>query len=401
MKTQLIAQPFKDNTSLLAVLSNWLSNPLVSRLDIAVAWAKRSGFRLIQSEVESFRGRGGELHLTVGIDAGGATRQGLELALDLATTCVIFHHSSSRTFHPKIYLATGEGIGEAVIGSQNLTRGGLVENFEAGLHILFDREIDTDRQQLDSLKNLFYRYRNAGNCSLQLDPESLSQLLKNPAYEIADEDSTPQTNRERGGSAASKTKPIFGRGDLDLINASKGMVAPGSTSGRTSSSPKKEPGSYKTTQASTARGNRVSGRWFKKMSAADAQWPEGSNTNPTGHLTLVQAKHPINRSSWFKDAFFGDENWKRVGKGKESTSVPFDVTILGTPYGVHSLNVTHTPTFEAGQSNRTTVLHWGTDVGAILRAQNLKGNFVSLERLSDGTFNLVVAEAPSGPFVDE
>ena len=45
-------------------------------------------------------------------------------------------------------------------------------------------------------------------------------------------------------------------------------------------------------------------RWYKKMGSADAQNPPGRKSNPTGHLTLVQFRHPIDHATWFRNVLF-------------------------------------------------------------------------------------------------
>jgi len=138
-------------------------------------------------------------------------------------------------------------------------------------------------------------------------------------------------------------------------------------------------------------------RWNKSLSRADAQHPEGSNTNPTGHLTLVQAKHPIDSATWFREKFFGGLVWQGV-PGKERVVVRFDVVIQGRHIGAYDLEVSHTPSFEADQGNRATVLHWG-NLSGVIHATDYHGKVVTLERDSSDRFSLTIDAGSTGPFV--
>jgi hypothetical protein len=136
-------------------------------------------------------------------------------------------------------------------------------------------------------------------------------------------------------------------------------------------------------------------RWNKKLSHADAQHPRGANTNPTAHLTLVQAGHAIDSATWFRQVLFADLPWGGV-PGKERLTLPMRVSINGTNYGLQDIEVTHTPSFEANQGNRATVLHWGV-LGPVLQGVDLSSQFVTIERGPADEFYLTIDSKPTGP----
>lgn len=137
-------------------------------------------------------------------------------------------------------------------------------------------------------------------------------------------------------------------------------------------------------------------RWYKSLSHADAQHPEGVNTNPTGHLTLVQAKHPIDSATWFRDILFGGLPWGG-SSDKERISLRFAVVIRGRSMGQHVLEISHTPSFEAKQGNRATVLHWGV-ISHLVHTVDYSGNVVTIERDLHDNFTLTIDSGPTGPF---
>ena len=142
-------------------------------------------------------------------------------------------------------------------------------------------------------------------------------------------------------------------------------------------------------------------RWFKQMSAADAQRPRSPNTNPTGHLTLVQSGHPIRQADWFRQDLFAGASWtpSPAPHGqRERAAIPFHVWIAGADLGELALDVTHTPSFAAGQGNRTTVVHWGTTISPLFRQHDYTNYYVTIERTPAGAFLMVIDSSPTGPF---
>ena len=142
-------------------------------------------------------------------------------------------------------------------------------------------------------------------------------------------------------------------------------------------------------------------RWFKRMSAADAQRPTGQNTNPTGHLTLVRSGHPIQQATWFRHDLFAGETWSPFTSPsgqRERATITFHMWIAGADLGEIALNVTYTPSFEASQGNRTTVVHWGTRIGDHFRQHDYTNYYVTIERTASGTFLMVIDSNPAGAF---
>src|SRR5438046_736357 len=122
MRVRMIGQPFADEANLIEILPEMLDG--MGHLTAVVAWVKRSGLSRVGAALESFRRRGGHSRLVTGIDEGGATEQGLRMALELFDEVYVFHDVERRTFHPKFHLAEGGSKGALLLGSNNLTAGG-------------------------------------------------------------------------------------------------------------------------------------------------------------------------------------------------------------------------------------------------------------------------------------
>lgn len=105
-----------------------------------VAFAKMSGVRHLDAPLRGFLAAGGRCTVSVGIDHGGTSFEALSQLLGavyLGGDLYIVHESASGspTFHPKVYLfadgASPPARVRVIIGSANLTEGGLYTNHEA------------------------------------------------------------------------------------------------------------------------------------------------------------------------------------------------------------------------------------------------------------------------------
>lgn len=128
---ELLHQPFTGQ------LGNRLIELLDSRayhtLNVFVAFAKNSGVLRIKDALQRFRDRGGKVNAYVGVDLGGTSYEALTALLLHTDYLSVVHSENGQTFHPKIYQFVGNEEGVIVVGSHNLTGGGLWTNFESSI----------------------------------------------------------------------------------------------------------------------------------------------------------------------------------------------------------------------------------------------------------------------------
>jgi HKD family nuclease len=140
----LLVQPFSD-VRLGRYLQEHLADSKWTEFRAAIAFVKRSGTQHIRKPLREFGGRG-KVRLTVGVDLQGTSAEGL---LDLLT-CLpdgavwVYRNEGPSTFHPKIYLFRNERHADLVIGSGNLTGGGLFTNYEVFLATSLDLSNNED-----------------------------------------------------------------------------------------------------------------------------------------------------------------------------------------------------------------------------------------------------------------
>lgn len=399
MRIRLVGQPFDSSTNLYDFLTGIAKNYGSGQLRVGVAWAKRSGLIRVESALRDFREQGGKLTCVVGISEGGATKQGLQLVLDLSDECYVFH-DPSRTFHPKCYLFSDGMHAEAFLGSNNLTAGGLFWNYELASHISLDLDIEEDNRLYNELDQWFSALVSESSICKRLDDSLLESLIQADEFQIQDEDH-PVTLSKRDilhdkGTADDRNQrnPIFGN------SSTKKRLDPYQSTKSTSAI--KGPGVI------DARSEKPSGdsitvlhRWFKKLSYSDAQQPKTQRSNITGNLKLGMARHAIDHKVYFRDEFFGDAQWESTPQSRgvqERATISFHVTIGDTSHGIQELTVDHASYRVAGQSNVPTWLHWNSYMGRYLRTHSHVGEFITIEVLSDGTYRLTIKPAPIGSF---
>jgi HKD family nuclease len=109
------------------------------RIEVAVAWVRRSGTRHIKPCLAKFLLAGGSAKFTVGIDIENTSKEGLDDLIDLQDVgdceSFVYHNEGNATFHPKVYLFQNKSRTNLIVGSNNITEAGLYINTEAGLQL--------------------------------------------------------------------------------------------------------------------------------------------------------------------------------------------------------------------------------------------------------------------------
>ena len=174
-----------------------------------VAFAKASGLLRLAPALQSFIDRGGQVEIVVGVDEGITTKQALELIMRYSTVAYVFNNPVS-TFHPKLYLfESSRNWAVALVGSSNLTVGGLYTNYETNIVLDFDLSLAADRKAYESILAVFLNATDTkvGNAK-QLDESVLRESVQ--ARKVTDE--TRQTSRRQiPGRVPGSEQPLFPR----------------------------------------------------------------------------------------------------------------------------------------------------------------------------------------------
>ncbi len=149
-----------------------------SDFKVAVAYSRNSGISRIYRELSNFSNNGGKTSVIAGIDQSNTSYQALVNLKTFAKENLFVHHDKNFdiTFHPKVYMFGNKKIEKIIIGSSNLTAGGLFLNYEANIGVTFDNSetsITFERQVSDYWESLL-NDQNTIKCELTL----LEKLLQ-------------------------------------------------------------------------------------------------------------------------------------------------------------------------------------------------------------------------------
>lgn len=140
------------------IINQELQNSLETQ--IAVAFLKQSGVKTIENSLMMSLEKGGKFELIVGLDFKTTDPIAMKFFIDLhrQNKEVKFYcygdKSNSKNdivFHPKIYLFRNARESVSIIGSTNLTQGGLMTNFE--VNTVFNEKKPVYYSQLQAIYN--------------------------------------------------------------------------------------------------------------------------------------------------------------------------------------------------------------------------------------------------------
>lgn len=175
---QFITQPF-GAVRLGDFLLSHFADPQWTCFRAAIAFVKRSGTLFVRQPLLAFSNRA-DVRISVGIDLNGSSREGLSDLLDGTPQGQVFvyRNNGPSTFHPKVYVFKSTQMADVLVGSGNLTRGGLYTNYEASLAVSLNLADAEDRAFLEIIEGVLDSWSQPqdGTCYL-LTPELIEQLM--------------------------------------------------------------------------------------------------------------------------------------------------------------------------------------------------------------------------------
>lgn len=399
MELNFLGQPYPEFGGVAADwLSNKLADPHLTNLYIASAWAKRSALARLQPSLTAFSARGGHSNIIVGIDEGGATRQGLELVTSVFMDAYVMFDARRRssTFHPKIYLLTGKERASLLVGSNNLTFGGMFTNYEGAIICDLHFTRPDDLALIEQVQSWFESLLLDTNICKRLDLALIEQLVGAAQYRIADESRAwIRQEVEMGDGLIDKAveSEIFTTSSR-LRTRSQLEKLPPSKVRKQVRQPRTFDTNYAGISGSESDTHRTKLQWMKSLTASDAQRRQTANTSETGNLRLTQAKQLIDHKTFFRDELFGDAAWstQKTTKGqKETAIIDFSVIVEERDIGMCRMTLDHANYRIANQNNAPTWLHWDPKMLGILRNTDYKGAWVVIELAPDGTYHLTIS----------
>lgn len=217
VQMELISNPF-GSVRLGEHLIKNLQHHRWTRFRGGAAFAKISGLQHLLQPLRQFAATGRQVELVIGVDHHGTSYEALEqlynaLPYGSATTYILHNeHATRPTFHPKIYCFDDDESVDLVIGSGNLTSGGLFTNYELGLHVVLSKRDPDHRNLINQVDGQFARWLDLTSGATNLLDMTLLNNLRLTGLVINEK------SMQRGHSAAgspsgmgSPLRPLFGK----------------------------------------------------------------------------------------------------------------------------------------------------------------------------------------------
>ena len=232
---RIFNQPFDG--SLGDRLINFLDSSDYKLVNIIVAFAKNSGVLRIKDALDRFRKRGGTVNIFVGVDLGGTSYEALSSLFLHVDSLYVVHSERAQTFHTKIYDFVGDEEALIIVGSHNLTSGGLWTNFESSVFLPVSWQSSNDSDLQREVENYIKQLVSLAQSVMKISSQNDIDGLLDGKYVL--KEITARICRINGEVNAQKPQKLFGNGvhaSLPRLNStSKSKVADPSqiASGRT------------------------------------------------------------------------------------------------------------------------------------------------------------------------
>lgn len=355
----------------------------LDKLLISVAFAKSQGAAVIKPALEKNKGK---CAVFVGIRNDITSYQALEVILETGANLYVVDTGSRTTiFHPKIYLAKFKKSATAIIGSANLTFGGLHNNIEASSILDLDLCIAEDKSFVDQTEAIFNHLVAAhpGHVLNIKSKEDIKEIFE--SGRVVDETVVIKQKSSRPSKGKGDTTPLmrlFKKFPLPVTKKKAGkefideIIV-------------KEDGKEEVTHRPSIAKPNTQDYYLvwqsKELKERDLNIPTGGNTNPTGSMLWKKgAMEGIDQRHYFRDEVFADVGWAVDIKlpHYERSKIKVHIFTKGEYRGTFDLKVSHntdTVSKSYQQNNAMTNVSWG-DAKSLIAQNDLLGRIMTLHR---------------------
>lgn len=343
---------------------------------VSVAYVRTSGLDEIEKELKVVFNK---IRFFVGIRNDITSVQAIKRLLAMDVELYAVDTGSRKTiFHPKVYLTHNDKEAYVIIGSANMTFGGLYNNIEASTAMKLDLIVETDRKfvktTLDTFSDLIKNHPQ--HVFKITSPKQANELFE--SGRLADETIIPAPSTTSGVKRGKrddlppmKLKRIpFPKGKLPRTKPSASKIIV-----------KKAP---VTPPPASVVGYRLV--WESKgLNERDLNIPSGINTAPTGSMGFKKGGFDdIDQRHYFRDEVFHDLVWTidKPSSKWERAQAKFELVIKNLNYGFFNFKLSHYTDKKSRsyqQKNFMTQLHWG-DVKEHIAKDDLLGRILYLYR---------------------
>jgi HKD family nuclease len=360
-----------------------ITNP--DRVLISVAFVRTPGLDVVGSAIKPHAAKS---KFFVGIRNDITSVQAIKRLLAMKVDLYAVDTGSRNTiFHPKFYLAANAKMARVIIGSANLTFGGMHNNIEASTLMKLDLANTADKKFVDeAIKTFGAMLKNHPRHVFAIkDDKHADELFE--TGRLVDETviPAPSTTRSVKKGERDDLPPM----KLNHVPFPKIKLLRAKTT--VAARPAKTPtvGAREGVPATPITAATVIGFnlvWeSKELKERDLNVPTGKNTNPTGSMLLKKgAVENIDQRHFFRDEVFKPIIWISDSSKPhlERSEASFELVIKNLNYGKFKLKLTHNTNKKSKayqQNNAMTSLHWG-QVKELIAKRDLLGRILYLYR---------------------
>jgi HKD family nuclease len=157
MEIKFIGQGFnlEASTCVADALITAFEDEIYNTFKCLVAFASHTGISGLKDSVISSKSHIETFKVIIGIDQQGTSKEALESLLEWEVNAFIFNAKQQNIFHPKIYIFEGTNDILIIIGSNNFTKLGLIQNIEGAVEFKLKKDKDTDINLLKQIEDYF------------------------------------------------------------------------------------------------------------------------------------------------------------------------------------------------------------------------------------------------------
>lgn len=341
----VILQGLVENHSHEQAINELLSIKNIDNYLFSIAFVRKNGVDLIKDNMKTSPDK---FKIFIGIRNEITSIQSIFSLLKIGIfPYVVDTASSKKIFHPKIYSAYNENSAYIILGSANLTLGGLRKNIEVSSLAKLDRGNESDENYLEKITETIFNLPVSYPYHVFQIRSSKQAVKLLHEGRLEDERLTriPATNKIKDNTFRDDLKPMP-TPELDGVRNNNVI---------------------KRRKIKTYNNKGVLVWESKPLTERSLNIPRGYNTNITGDTNLGRGlMEGIDFQTYFREVVFSGLNWETYQNSRsphlERATMKAEIVIKNISYGIFDLEVTHDPrtdTRSYEQNNAMTKIKWG------------------------------------------
>lgn len=362
-KSLFLMQGLTETESHKNNLKKVLSIEECEKIILSTAFLNSDGVHLIKDELKMNQDK---IEVYAGCRNGITTKQGIASLLELGIKVyVVDTGSRSFIFHPKAFLGQGKKRALSIVGSANMTYGGLVNNLEASSILELDLMDSSDAIYVNQFIKVFETLRAdyPENVVLVESLERVQELFEQG--KLVDEEEVKETvnvGANKQGQGISPTMKL--KREKVILPSKKRKKKIKEQCVASEGNENNEQEMQSEVIMLDVPVNMLEVWRSKELKERDLNVPSGTGTNPTGSMLLKKGIYPVDQQTYFRHQVFKDLKWEKKDSKKpyEYTNVGIYFVIEGINYGKYELTLKHDPRIDTvtyKQKQPMTSLSWG------------------------------------------